>query len=120
MMAKKGAPLISNNVPPSVMNAPGQFHFLEFKQGTDVSLKSKCATPIIQKVTLGSLENNGLSEEDVSFGARTGKYSYVNHNDAINQEKHCVPQKWLTLLNKAAESWSCIYIPQCSADAYLG
>eukprot|EP00957_Ditylum_brightwellii_P028945 2186584-Ditylum_brightwellii.AAC.1 len=61
MMAKKGEPFLSNNVPPSVMNAPGQFHFLkktnneddqtspscgdgtkfsfQFKQGTDANLK---------------------------------------------------------------------------------
>eukprot|EP00957_Ditylum_brightwellii_P168089 12796108-Ditylum_brightwellii.AAC.1 len=62
MMAKKGAPLLSNNLPPSVMNRPGQFNFLkvpnneddqtspscgdgtelsfQFKQGTDANLKS--------------------------------------------------------------------------------
>eukprot|EP00957_Ditylum_brightwellii_P093548 7123125-Ditylum_brightwellii.AAC.1 len=51
------------------------------------------ATPIIQKVMLDSSENNGLSEEDASFGPRTGKYSYGNQNDGDNQEKHCDPQK---------------------------
>eukprot|EP00957_Ditylum_brightwellii_P145200 11059188-Ditylum_brightwellii.AAC.1 len=69
---------------------------------------------------LDSLENNGLSEKDVLFGPRTGKYSYGNHNGGVNQEKHHDPQKWLKLLNKAAESWSYIYIPQCTADAHLG
>eukprot|EP00957_Ditylum_brightwellii_P165291 12584997-Ditylum_brightwellii.AAC.1 len=78
------------------------------------------ATPIIQKVVLDSLENNGLSEEDILFGARTGKYSYGNLNDGINQEKHHDPQKWLKLLNEPAESWSYIYVLQCTADAHLG
>eukprot|EP00957_Ditylum_brightwellii_P085418 6498133-Ditylum_brightwellii.AAC.1 len=69
---------------------------------------------------LDVLENNGMSEEDVLFGARTGKYSYGNHNDGINQEKHFDPPKWLKLLNKAAESWSYIYVPQYTANAHLG
>eukprot|EP00957_Ditylum_brightwellii_P051741 3923892-Ditylum_brightwellii.AAC.1 len=78
------------------------------------------ATPILQKVTLDSLEKNGLTEEDILFGARTGKYSYVNNDDGVDKEKHRNPKKWRQLLNEAAESWSYIYVPQCTADAHLG
>eukprot|EP00957_Ditylum_brightwellii_P087154 6632973-Ditylum_brightwellii.AAC.1 len=69
---------------------------------------------------LGSLGNNNLSKIDVSFGPRTGKYSYGNHNDGVNQEKYYDPQKWLKLLKEAAESWSYIYIPQYTVNAHLG
>uniref|UniRef100_A0A7S4V6R0 Uncharacterized protein n=1 Tax=Ditylum brightwellii TaxID=49249 RepID=A0A7S4V6R0_9STRA len=65
-------------------------------------------------------QNNDLSEEDVLFGAKTGIYSYGNHNDGVDKEKHRDPQKWRQLLNEAAESWSYIYVPQCTADSHLG
>eukprot|EP00957_Ditylum_brightwellii_P187572 14283686-Ditylum_brightwellii.AAC.1 len=42
MMAKKGEPFLSNNIPPSAMNAPGQFYYLKVPNNEDDQTSPSC------------------------------------------------------------------------------